>query len=115
MLWCNVMPCAQASVHIWVQRFDGFFGAELFINQFFSLLVLTQTDICMQTHLGKTHLAMEPFSVATRAYLPTTHPLGVLLRAHTRFMVFNNDLARKTLIAPDGPTDKLLAGESSLQ
>ena len=79
------------------------------------LLVLTQTDICMQTHLGKTHLAMEPFSVATRACLPTTHPLGVLLRAHTRFMVFNNDLARRTLIAPDGPTDKLLAGESSLQ
>jgi arachidonate 15-lipoxygenase len=54
----------------------------------------------MQTHLGKTHLTMEPFAVATRLELPDEHPLGVFLRAHMRFMIANNHLAREYLIAP---------------
>jgi arachidonate 15-lipoxygenase len=64
----------------------------------------------MQTHLGKTHLVMEPFAVATRLELPEEHPLGVFLRAHMRFMIANNSLARGYLIAPKGPTERLLAG-----
>jgi arachidonate 15-lipoxygenase len=66
----------------------------------------------MQTHLGKTHLVMEPFAVATRLEFPDDHPLGVFLRAHFRFLLPNNRLARDYLIAPNGPTEKLLAGES---
>lgn len=53
---------------------------------------------------------MEPVALATRAFLPTAHPLSVLLRAHTRFMVFNNQLARERLVGKGGPVEKLLAG-----
>lgn len=71
----------------------------------------------MSTHLCRTHLAMEPFAIATGKHLADNHPLGLLLRHHLRFMLANNLLARKRLINREGPVDNLLAGtlQESLQ
>ena len=77
---------------------------------FFVLLCKQLLFLCAQTHLGKTHLVMEPVAVATRLCLPDEHPLSPLLRAHTRFLIFVNDLARKVLVGKDGTVDKLFAG-----
>ena len=64
----------------------------------------------MSSHLARTHLVMEPFAVVTARQLAENHPLGLLLRPHFRFMLFNNDLARKRLVNKGGIVDDLLAG-----
>ncbi|MGQ4647875.1 lipoxygenase family protein [Lyngbya aestuarii] len=71
----------------------------------------------MSSHLCRTHLVMEPIAVVTARQLAYNHPLGVLLRPHFRFMLFNNDLARKRLVNRGGIVDNLLAGtlKESLQ
>ena len=71
----------------------------------------------MSSHLCRTHLVMEPFAVVTARQLGRNHPLGLLLRPHFRFMLFNNDLARKRLVNRGGIVDDLLAGtlQESLQ
>jgi arachidonate 15-lipoxygenase len=76
--------------------------------------------LCLQTadanhhelvvHLFRTHLAMEPFAIATARQLARNHPLGLLLRPHFRFMMFNGFLARTRLL---GYIDRLLAGTPS--
>lgn len=70
----------------------------------------------MSTHLGRTHLVLEPFAIATARQLAPAHPLRILLTPHLRFNLARNALARETLIKPEGPVDRLLAGtlESSL-
>ncbi|MBP9947746.1 MAG: lipoxygenase, partial [Vicinamibacteria bacterium] len=71
----------------------------------------------MSTHLGRTHLVMEPFAIATARQLAPNHPLRLLLDPHLRFNLARNALARETLIKQDGPVDRLLAGtlQSSLK
>ncbi|MBC7880050.1 MAG: lipoxygenase [Anaerolineae bacterium] len=64
----------------------------------------------MITHLCRTHFVMEPFAIATGQHLAENHPLGILLRQHLRFMLFNNQLGRQRLINREGPVDHLLAG-----
>lgn len=64
----------------------------------------------MSSHLGRTHLVMEPFAIVTARQLAENHPLGLLLRQHFRFMLTNNYLARKRLINERGYVDRLLAG-----
>ncbi|MDJ0697923.1 lipoxygenase family protein [Mastigocoleus sp. MO_188.B34] len=64
----------------------------------------------MSSHLCRTHLVMEPFAVVTARQLAENHPLGLLLRPHFRFMLHNNELARKNLINQGGYVDNLLAG-----
>ncbi len=64
----------------------------------------------MSSHLGRTHLVMEPIAIATARQLAKNHPLGLLLKPHFRFMLVNNELARSYLIAPGGPVDDLLSG-----
>jgi arachidonate 15-lipoxygenase len=65
----------------------------------------------LMTHLSRTHFVMEPFAIATGQHLAATHHLGALLRQHFKFMLALSGVARKTLIAPNGPIDRLLAGE----
>ncbi|NKB18268.1 MAG: lipoxygenase [Pseudanabaena sp. CRU_2_10] len=65
----------------------------------------------LMSHLSRTHFVMEPFAIATGQHLAATHPLGALLRQHFKFMLALSSVARKTLIAPNGPIDRLLAGE----
>lgn len=60
-------------------------------------------------HLGRTHLVLEPFAIATPRTLPPQHPLRVLLDPHLVGTLPINQAAVSNLIAPGGPVDKLLA------
>jgi arachidonate 15-lipoxygenase len=64
----------------------------------------------MSSHLGRTHLVMEPIAIVTARQLAYNHPLNLLLKPHFRFMLTNNELARTRLIASGGPVDELLGG-----
>lgn len=69
------------------------------------------------SHLGRTHLLIEPIVIATHQQLATNHPLHALLTPHFEGTLFINDAAVKGLINPEGTVDKVLAGTlaSSLQ
>jgi arachidonate 15-lipoxygenase len=62
------------------------------------------------SHLGGTHLRMEPIAIATYRKLPLEHPLGALLRPHFEGTLFINDSAVKGLVNPGGTVDKVAAG-----
>lgn len=58
------------------------------------------------THLGRCHLVMERYALATYRNLPPWHPVGRLLRPHFKFMVATNNDAVKNLINEGGPVDR---------
>lgn len=62
-------------------------------------------------HLARTHLFIEAFAVATYRNLAPSHPLNVLLVPHFEGTLFINNAATGSLIAKDGPIDKIFAGE----
>jgi arachidonate 15-lipoxygenase len=62
------------------------------------------------SHLGRTHLLVEPIAIATQQQLATKHPLHALLTPHFEGTLFINDAAVKGLINPQGTVDKVLAG-----
>jgi arachidonate 15-lipoxygenase len=62
------------------------------------------------SHLGGTHLRMEPIAIATNRNLPVTHPLGALLRPHFEGTLFINDSAVKGLVNLGGTVDKVAGG-----
>lgn len=62
------------------------------------------------SHLGRTHLFVEPFVIATYRRLGKNHPLGRLLRPHFEGTLAINDAAQAYLIAPQGGVDKLTCG-----
>ncbi|MGB8701105.1 MAG: lipoxygenase family protein, partial [Thermosynechococcaceae cyanobacterium] len=68
------------------------------------------------SHLGGTHLRLEPIALSTYRKLPVEHPLGALLRPHFEGTLFINDSAVRGLVNPGGTVDKVAAGtlESSL-
>lgn len=83
------------------------------LNWFFAKLCVQVADANhheMSSHLGRTHLVMEPIAIVTARQLAENHPLSLLLKPHFRFMLTNNNLARTKLIAPGGPVDELLGG-----
>ncbi|MCT7962167.1 hypothetical protein NG791_15960 [Laspinema sp. D1] len=61
------------------------------------------------SHLGRTHLVIEPFVLATKRILPRTHGLRVLLAPHFEGTVLINYGSHTNLIAKEGGVDKLLA------
>ncbi|WP_445245001.1 lipoxygenase family protein [Microcoleus sp. OTE_8_concoct_300] len=61
------------------------------------------------SHLGRTHLFVEPFVLATKRKLPANHKLRILLEPHFEGTILINYGAHKSLIAPGGQVDKLLA------
>ena len=67
------------------------------------------------SHLGRTHLFVEPFVLATKRNLPLKklftrdHPLRILLEPHFEGTILINYGAHKSLIAPGGQVDELLA------
>ena len=61
-------------------------------------------------HLGRTHLFVEPFIIATHRQLPHSHPLSLLLRPHFQGTLAINEAAHTVLIAPQGGVDRLLGG-----
>ena len=62
------------------------------------------------SHLGRTHLFIEPFIIATHNQLSPTHPLFVLLTPHFEGTLAINDAAARNLIATGGLVDKNLSG-----
>ncbi len=61
------------------------------------------------THLGRTHLFVGIFVMATYRQLPLNHPLRLLLHPHFEGTLAINDAAQSSLIAPGGGVDRLLA------
>jgi arachidonate 15-lipoxygenase len=61
-------------------------------------------------HLGRTHLFVEPFIVATHQQLSSEHPVYLLLVRHFEGTIFINWAAVKFLIADGGGVEQLLAG-----
>lgn len=62
------------------------------------------------THLGRTHLAMEPFVVSTHRQLARNHPLSLLLLPHFEGTLAINKASWQHLIADKGGVDKLMGG-----
>jgi arachidonate 15-lipoxygenase len=60
-------------------------------------------------HLGRTHLFIGPFVMATHRQLLPTHPLSILLRPHFEGTLNINNGAQSRLIAPKGGVDSSLA------
>ena len=52
------------------------------------------------SHLGRTHLFVGRFAIATHRQLPDNHALSLLLRPHFEGTLLINDGAQKSLIAP---------------
>jgi arachidonate 15-lipoxygenase len=63
------------------------------------------------SHLGLTHLLMEPFAVAMRRCLHESHPIHVLLDPHFEGTMPINLLAVTRLIQPGEGVDRLVGGE----
>lgn len=61
------------------------------------------------THLGRTHLYMEPFCIAMHRQLARRHPLFKLLAPHFEGTLFINNQAQEKLVAPGGPVDLLMS------
>lgn len=61
-------------------------------------------------HLGRTHLFVEPFVIATERQLDQHHPIYRLLRPHFEGTLFINNSAHAALIAPGGTVDRLMSG-----
>ncbi|MEM6450272.1 MAG: lipoxygenase family protein [Cyanobacteria bacterium P01_D01_bin.105] len=62
------------------------------------------------SHLGRTHLLIEAFVVATERQLAPYHPVGILLRPHFEGTLFINASALTGLIEDKGTVDKVLSG-----
>ncbi len=62
------------------------------------------------SHLGRTHLLVEAFVLATYQQLPPQHPLYVLLTPHFEGTLFINQLALQGLVNEGGTVDKVLSG-----
>jgi arachidonate 15-lipoxygenase len=67
----------------------------------------------MVSHLGRTHLLIEPFAIATARQLAKNHPLSVLLKPHYRFTLAINKASKYLLVNKGGFVDRLFAGTLS--
>jgi arachidonate 15-lipoxygenase len=61
------------------------------------------------SHLGRTHLFVGAFVIATHRQLPADHPLNVLLCPHFAGTLAINEEAQRALISAGGGVDRLLA------
>lgn len=62
------------------------------------------------SHLGLTHLLIEPFAISTHRMLDDDHPIFKLLLPHIQGTLFINNAAVASLINPGGTVDQLLGG-----
>ncbi|ABE54964.1 Arachidonate 15-lipoxygenase [Shewanella denitrificans OS217] len=62
-------------------------------------------------HLGRTHLLIEAFALATERELAQNHPLNILLTPHFEGTLFINNSAAGSLIAKGGPIESIFGAE----
>jgi arachidonate 15-lipoxygenase len=62
------------------------------------------------SHLGRTHLFLEPFVISARRQLAANHPLHILLDPHFEGTLAINEAAWQHLVANKGAVDKLFGG-----
>ncbi|ABW25861.1 lipoxygenase family protein [Acaryochloris marina] len=62
------------------------------------------------SHLGRTHLLIEPIVVATYRQLAPNHPLSALLRPHFEGTLFINNAAISGLVNDGGTVDSVMSG-----
>ena len=62
-------------------------------------------------HLGRTHLLIEAFAIATHRCLAESHPLNVLLLPHFEGSLFINNSAAGSLIAKGGPIESIFGAK----
>ncbi|MGF1886355.1 lipoxygenase [Photobacterium profundum] len=62
-------------------------------------------------HLGRTHLVIEAFTIATNRCLAESHPINVLLLPHFEGTLFINNSAAGSLIAAGGPIESIFGGK----
>ncbi len=62
-------------------------------------------------HLGRTHLVLEAFVVATHRQLADQHPLNILLIPHFEGSLFINNAAAGSLIAEGGAINKVFGAQ----
>ncbi|MCW8329858.1 lipoxygenase [Photobacterium sp. SDRW27] len=62
-------------------------------------------------HLGRTHLIIEAFTIATNRCLAESHPVNILLLPHFEGTLFINNSAANSLIAAGGPIDNIFGGK----
>ncbi len=62
------------------------------------------------SHLGETHLLVEPFAIATPRRLAADHPVRRLLEPHYEGTLSINDAAQRTLITAGHQVDMALGG-----
>jgi len=61
----------------------------------------------MVSHLGSTHLALEPVCIATFRIFDQNHPIFLLLKPHMRQTIAINELGRRTLLNKGGFFDSI--------
>lgn len=62
------------------------------------------------SHLGRTHMSVEPFIVSAYRKLAPNHPVSILLEPHFDYTLAINNTAAHALIAPGGAVESVLAG-----
>jgi arachidonate 15-lipoxygenase len=62
------------------------------------------------SHLGRTHLLLEPIVIAAHRQLDAHHPLSALILPHFEGTLFINFAAENILLADRGPVDALFSG-----
>lgn len=67
----------------------------------------------MALHFGACHLMLAGFAVATARQLHRSHPLGVLLRRHLRFVLWTDFLGQQLIVSPNGWAEAVYAGPAS--
>jgi arachidonate 15-lipoxygenase len=60
-------------------------------------------------HFGLCHCVMEAVVLSTRRNLADSHPLRLLLDAHTENTLIVNEITRSSLTPPDGAIDRMMA------
>ena len=75
------------------------------------VLVAHNTHHEVLTHLGHTHLLMEPVAVAIHRNFAPNHPVGALLKHHVEGTILINNGATHTMIQPGGQVEQLIGAD----
>lgn len=116
LFWWDAAAARLKTVGIVVRRTPGarvFLPTDPPLDWLAAKIAYQCADACHQeigTHFAWTHMVMAPVAVVTRRQLAPQHPVHLLLAAHFRFYLFDNELGRVAFINPGGPVERMLGG-----